>query len=155
MGVMDMFYPDYVPTQAEIVEYVDEIERRLAERARAELRRRGVKVIPAHIGLWGSMLLLAPLGDWFAQVQLAYSLREPEPPRPPDVPWEAVIFDNRRFITVLFAALAAHPDYAAADHSQTIRGWSAADTAPAESKRLVDWYCATHPMHRYFGSSAT
>jgi hypothetical protein len=89
------------------------------------------------------MLFLAPLGNELAQGMLAQVLR----PRPDDdaTPMTEVMFQDLRYVTLLYKAFDAHPDYDAGDR-EIVRRWHRAGTAVAESARLVDWFCATHPM---------
>jgi hypothetical protein len=115
--------------------------------AREAMRARGVKVIPQHIGLWPAMLFLAPLGNELAQDTLALVLRAR--PDYDDTPLNEIIFQDRRYITLLYAALDAHPDYAGAA-SKTILHWRLAGTAATESARLVDWFCAAYPMQAFW-----
>jgi hypothetical protein len=60
------------------------------------------------------------------------------------------MFLGRRYITLLYAAFAAHPDYAGGDPPlQIILRWQELGIATVESERLVDWFCATHPMRAH------
>jgi hypothetical protein len=144
--------PERVPIQDEAVKTLGEVERALSSTMREMLRARGAKTVPRHIGLWTAMLFLAPRGHELAQDTLAQVLR----PRPPSqlspqmnrdavTPTGEIIFQDRRYITLLYAAFAAHPDYDAARVPRTILRWRLAGTAAAESGRLVDWFCANHP----------
>jgi hypothetical protein len=123
---------------------LDEIERILVDTAREEMRSRGVKIIPRELSLWPAMLFLAPLGDDQAQDVLAQALRDW--PDHGDTPLAELLFQGRRYVALLYAAFAAHPDYAGGDPAQIILRWHEADTAAAESARLVDWFCTAHPM---------
>jgi hypothetical protein len=131
---------------AHIVHIFDAVERKLGAAAREVMRARGAKVIPHHIGLWPAMLFLAPLGDELAQGMLARVLR----PRPDhdDTPLAEIIFQDCLYITLLYAALAAHPDHAAGDRDIVWR-WHLAGIEVAESARLVAWFRATHPMQAH------
>jgi hypothetical protein len=109
---------------------------------REALRARGAKVIPLDIGLWPAMLFLAPEGNELAQTALALALRAG--PIPEDTPPNEDLFQDRRYIALLYAALDAHPDHAGT-HTALVH-WHQAGTAAAESARLIEWFCATHPM---------
>jgi hypothetical protein len=150
-------------THEEIVKYTDMLTRELADMMREVLRSRGDKVIPHEIGLLSAMLFLAPLGNELAQDVLAAALRaRPASQMKYDpTPLPERRFQNRRYITLLYAAFAAHPDYANCDPASIIRRWQELDIAEiaaiglhfagfkseaaVESAYLVDWFCATHP----------
>ena len=92
------------------------------------------------------MLFLAPRGNDLAQDTLAQVLRA----RPPSqtnhdavAPTGEIVFQDRCYVTLLYAAFDTHPDYAAGDAPRTILHWRLAGTT--ESARLVDWFCANHP----------
>ena len=90
------------------------------------------------------MLFLAPLGNELAQTLLAWMLK----PRPDydATPLAENIFQDRRYVTLLYAAFAARRDYADCDLAQIIRRWLELGIATIESAHLVDWFCATYPM---------
>ena len=90
------------------------------------------------------MLFLAPLGNELAQTLLAWMLK----PRPDydATPLAENIFQDRRYVTLLYAAFAACRDYADCDLAQIIRRWLELGIATIESAHLVDWFCTTHPM---------
>jgi hypothetical protein len=109
---------------------------------REVLRVRGDKVIPQKIGLWPAVLFLAPLGDELARETLGQGLRN-RPDHCTDVaPLAEILFHDRRYAELLFAALDVHPNH---DWGTVLRWWDAG-TDIAESARLIDWFCATHPM---------
>jgi hypothetical protein len=131
--------PDHV--QAEVAKSLSGVAPVLSHMAREALRARGVKVIPAHIDLWTAALLLAPLGNELAQDLLGTVLRDE--PEPDSLRQAEMMFQDRRYITLLYAALDAHPDHA--------RAWDEAHdydmyAVRAVSARLVDWFCTNHPM---------
>jgi hypothetical protein len=88
----------------------EEVERALSAMAREVLRSRGAEVIPQRIDLWSAMLLLAPLGNDLAQDTLGPALRA----RLPSL--DETLFQDRRHITLLYAAFAVHPDHFRGDH---------------------------------------
>ena len=92
------------------------------------------------------MRILSPLGNDLAQETLSLMLRAR--PEYDETPLGELKFLGRRYITLLYEAFATHPDYAGGDPSHIIlRWWQAGKSiAVAESERLVDWFCATHPM---------
>jgi hypothetical protein len=111
---------------------------------REVLRARGDKVIPQRIDPWSAMLFLAPLGNELAQTLLAWMLK-------PWLDYDATplagnIFQDRRYVTLLYAAFAARRDYAHCDLAHIIRRWLELDIAAIESAHLVEWFCTTHPM---------
>jgi hypothetical protein len=106
------------------------------------MRARGAKVIPQKIGLWPAMLILAPLGDELARETLGQVLRHRPDHCTEVAPLAEILFHDRRYAELLFAALDAHPDH---DWGTVLR-WFDADTHIAKSARLIDWFCATHPM---------
>ena len=110
------------------------------------MRARGDKVIPQRLGLWPAMLFLAPLGNELAQTLLSRVLSQ----RPDDynTPTGDLIFQDRRYVTLLYAALDAHPDYDASDQDIVWR-WYKDGVEVAESTRLIDWFCTSHPMQAY------
>jgi hypothetical protein len=55
------------------------------------------------------------------------------------------VLQDRRHVTLLYAAFDAHPDYDAKAVPRTILRWRLAGIATTESARLVDWFCANHP----------
>jgi hypothetical protein len=91
------------PNPPEIVSAIDAVERVLVNTTYQVLRARGAKVIPHEIGLWSAMLFLAPQGDELAIDTLAVVLRE----RPVDdpTPPSEVVFQNRRYVALLFEAI--------------------------------------------------
>ena len=112
--------------------------------AREVLRARGDKVIPQRIDPWSAVLFLAPLGNELAQTLLAWMLK-------PWLDYDATplaenIFQDRRYVTLLYAAFAARPDYAHCDPAPIIRRWQELGIAAIESAYLVDWFCTIHPM---------
>jgi hypothetical protein len=127
----------------EVVGVLDAIENVLCAEAHKVMRARGDKVVPQRIGLWPAMLFLAPLGNEPAQGLLARVLSQ----RPDDdnTPLGEIIFQDRRYVTLLYAALDAHADYDAGDRDIIWR-WHLAGIEVAESARLIEWFCATHPM---------
>jgi hypothetical protein len=137
------------PTHEEFVKAVAEVERELANRVREVLRLRGDKVIPQQINLWSAVLFLAPLGNELARELLGLALRartlsqmEYDP-----TPLPEILFQDRRYITLLYAAFATHPRYAHCDDpAPLIRRWQELGIADVESAYLVDWFCTTHPM---------
>jgi hypothetical protein len=120
-------------------------ERKLANKAREVLRARGAKVIPHEIDLWSAVLFLAPLGDEEAQELFGMGLRNRPDHNSDSAPLAEILFEDRRYAALLFAALDAHPDH----NWGTVVGWFFTHTEIAESARLVDWFCATHPMRMY------
>ena len=111
---------------------------------REVLRARGDKVIPQRIDPWSAMLFLAPLGNELAQTLLAWMLK-------PWLDYDATplagnIFQDRRYVTLLYAAFAARRDYAHCDLAHIIWRWLELDIAAIESAHLVEWFCTTHPM---------
>jgi hypothetical protein len=119
-------------------------ERALPAMAREAMRARGDKVIPQHIDPWSAMLFLAPLGNELAQTLLAWMLK-------PWLDYDATplaenIFQDRRYVTLLYAAFAAHRDYTDCDLAQIIRRWLELGIAAIESAHLVEWFCATRSM---------
>jgi hypothetical protein len=144
--------PVHAPVHEEAVSTIGEVERALSGMAREALRARGAKTVPQHFGLWTTMLFLAPRGNELAQDTLAQILRA-RPDHDPDhdvTPVNERILQDRLYITLLYAAFDAHPDYADARRAvpRAILRWRLAGTvvATTESARLVDWFCATHPM---------
>jgi hypothetical protein len=127
---------------------LDVLERVLVDRMREVLRSRGgVKsdVAPQPIDLWSAMLFLAQLGEDMAQDTLAQALRGW--PDHGDTPLAECLFQGRRYVALLYAAFAVHPDHiSSGDPSQIVLGWKEAGSEATESKQLVDWFCANHPM---------
>jgi hypothetical protein len=132
--------PDHV--EAEVVKIFAAKERTLANRAREVMHAHGDdKVIPQKIDLWHAVLFLAPLGDELAREMLGQGLRHRPDHCTEVAPLAEILFHDRRYAELLFAALDAHPDY----NWGTVLRWWFADTAIAESARLIKWFCATHP----------
>jgi hypothetical protein len=82
-----------------------------------------------------------PLGHELAQDLLGTILRDGQ--EPDSAPEAEILFQDRRYITLLYAALDAHPNHA--------RAWDEAYDHDmyevcAVSARLVDWFCTNHPM---------
>jgi hypothetical protein len=135
---------DPEPTDEEFANAIDEWERELVTAAREVLRARGAKVAPQRIGLWPAVRFLAPLGNDLAQEILALRLRAR--PAYDATPVNETVFQDRRYITLLYAAFAARRDYADCDTAEIIRRWQEVGIAAVESAHLVDWFCANHPM---------
>jgi hypothetical protein len=114
-------------------------EEALADMMRKAMRACGAKAVPRHIGAWTALLFLAPRGNELAQETLAQVLRT----RPDH---DATGFQDRCYVALLYAAFDAHPDYGAGSAPKAILRWWLAGVAAAESARLVDWFCANHPM---------
>jgi hypothetical protein len=138
--------PERVPVHEEAVKTIGAVERALASMIHEMRRARSAKAVPRHLGLWPAMLLLAPRGNELAQHTLAQVLR----PRPAhddaNTPVIGRVLQDRCYVTLLYAAFAAHPDYGTGAAPKTILRWRLAGTAAVESARLVDWFCANHPM---------
>jgi hypothetical protein len=140
------------PTLEEKAEFIGRLHRKLSYAAREAMRARGDKVIPKQIDLWSAMLLLAPLGNDLAQELLGFALR----PRTPSqmkmqinrdpTPRQERLFQDRRYLTLLYEALNAHPGYADCEPTPLILRWQELGIAIVESAYLVDWFVATHPM---------
>jgi hypothetical protein len=139
--------PERVPIHEGAIKTIGGVERALSDMAREMTRARGARTVPRRLRLW-SMLFLAPRGNELAQDTLAQILR-PRPSSPMNhddtIPTGEIIFQDRRYITLLYAAFAAHPDHAAGNAPKTILRWRLAGAAATESARLVDWFCANHP----------
>jgi hypothetical protein len=136
------------PTREETAEFTDELNRQLADMMREVLRVRGAKVIPQHIDLWSALLFLAPLGNDLAQEVLGFALRARTPSEMihDDTPLQERLFQDRRYVTLFYAAFATHPNYTDCESAPIIRRWQELGIAAIESAYLVDWFCATHPM---------
>jgi hypothetical protein len=128
----------------EVVKIVDVVEDALCAEVRKVMHARGDKASPQRIGLWPAMLFLAQRGNELAQAALALALRVR--PDHDDAPPSEILFLDRRFVALLYAALDAHPDHDAGNHSEKILCWHDAGIEVTESARLVDWFCTTHPM---------
>jgi hypothetical protein len=122
---------------------IDEIERVLVDRMREVMFSRGIKTMPRELSLWPAMLYLAPQDDQ-AQDALAQALRGW--PDHGDTPLAECLFQGRRYVALLYAALNTHPDHAGGDPPEIIQRWQELGATEAESARLVDWYCTTNPM---------
>ena len=92
------------------------------------------------------MRFLAPLGDDLAQGVLGLTLRTPSQMNYDDTQLPEILFQDRRYSTLLYEAFAAHRSYRHCDPAPIIRRWQGLGIAEVESAYLVDWFCTIHPM---------